>query len=40
MDAEFVEDLFNDELPIGERDAWWEKVVDRLIKTAGLLNLC
>ncbi|PGH15722.1 hypothetical protein AJ80_05430 [Polytolypa hystricis UAMH7299] len=40
MDAELVDQLFDDELPIGERDAWWEKVVDRLLQTAGLLSLC
>jgi hypothetical protein len=28
-----------DELPVGERTAWWERVVDRLVDKEGRLSL-
>lgn len=40
MDEEFVEQPFNNEIPVGQRDPWWEKALDPLIKTEGLLSLC
>ena len=40
MDKELQEDLYDEELPIARRYTWWERMVDRLIETEGLLSLC
>jgi hypothetical protein len=40
MDEELDDDINIDDLPIGSRVPWWEKVVERLIETEGVLSLC
>jgi hypothetical protein len=42
MDEELVEDPADagDDRPIGERQAWWEKMVERLVEMEGVLSLC
>ena len=40
MDAELHDAEAVGDLPIGEREPWWEAVVARLIKTEGVLSLC
>lgn len=39
MDTELVDDLDTDNKPIGQRYAWWEAVVERLMETEGVLSL-
>jgi hypothetical protein len=39
MDADPDEELFDETLPLADRDPWWEEMVARLVKDHGILSL-
>lgn len=40
MDTELVENPDDDRYPIGQRRAWWEVMVAKLMEEYGEINLC
>jgi hypothetical protein len=39
MDEEWVEEPYQEDRPIGERAAWWEDMVEKLVSESGILSL-
>jgi hypothetical protein len=39
LDNEYVEQPYDEDRPIGEREPWWEKMVEILIEDQGVVGL-
>lgn len=39
MDNDLKEEPYDEDQPIGDRRAWWEEMVDELVRVNGILSL-
>lgn len=39
MDVELTDEHYDEKTPIGQRSAWWERMVTRLVDEAGVISL-